>query len=645
MKVIQVSWLLFNSSEDSCENITAPRKYCHPIENQLLFFELPGIGSENWTECEYVLKNQLWKYDYFFIVFDTVLHEDDLWFAQQLVKMNKPFVLVRSKVDLDIKMDCSEDASSKIIKLRKKTFSTIDKIDVLKANVGVCFISSFNDDIGDMAKLKNHIISNLKAKKFETELYSLNALYKAINDKKYILLKKQILIVTTVVASISATRFSGIEVGVNIAILAMEIYHFINELGLCWKEKTSLINLADSQIKCSELEKTNWKILRYMLQQSPKCQGRREIAEVGCGDTTQSPTPYFHPDNNQIVFWDLPGVGTLEFPKDTYIKEMELHKYDYFFVFFDTVLQEDDLWLAKQLIKMKKPFCLVRSKVDKDVQIGLKNGIDEKTVYVNLRTKTFKSLNTHIHLKAHCKIFFISGQKKGVEEIDKLFQHIKENLSSIKSEAVVYTLHTLSQEMIEEKFKSLKSRVNTASLGTALISASPIPGIDIYANISILVNEIKHYIEVFGLTHKQIRKVSYRDQKQLKCKELFGLNSEKRTRKIVSAMFVNKYLVLFTALSVSDIFLPIVGSLISAATTATIVYKFLNEILENLHQDAVFVYDLILPLPVRIIKALKVRFENEGQVGLNKYIFDMLDRWKDETVMIGVIGEPNSGKN
>ncbi|XP_076081795.1 interferon-gamma-inducible GTPase 10-like isoform X2 [Mytilus galloprovincialis] len=257
-------------SEDSCENITAPRKYCLPIENQLLFFELPGIGSENWTKCEYVLKNQLWKYDYFFIVFDTVLHEDDLWFAQQLVKMNKPFVLVRSKVDLDIKMDCSEDASSKIIKLRKKTFSTIDKIDVLKANVGVCFISSFNDDIGDMAKLKNHIISNLKAKKFETVLYSLNALYKAINDKKYILLKKQILIVTTVVASISATRFSGFEVGVNIAILAMEIYHFINELGLCWKEKTSLIHLADSQIKCSELEKTNWKILRYMLQQSPK---------------------------------------------------------------------------------------------------------------------------------------------------------------------------------------------------------------------------------------------------------------------------------------------------------------------------------------------------------------------------------------
>ncbi|VDI20239.1 Hypothetical predicted protein [Mytilus galloprovincialis] len=373
-------------------------------------------------------------------------------------------------------------------------------------------------------------------------------------------------------------------------------------------------------------------------------EGEEGFAIVGRGDTTRVPTPYIHPKSSQIVYWDLPGVGTLDFPKNEYIEQMKIHEYDYFFVFFADVLHEDDLWVARQLIMMNKPFCLVRSKVDKDVKKGDKQGIDQNSVFVNLRTKTLKSINKHINLKAHCKLFLISC-KEGVGEIDKLVKHIKENVSSIKSEAVVYTLHTLSQEVIEEKFKLLKSRVNKASLGTALISASPIPGIDIYANISILVKEIKHYINVFGLTNKQIRKVSYRDKKQLKCKELFGLCSEKKTRKIVTAMFIEKYVVLFAALSISDIFLPIVGSVISAASTATIVYKFLNEILENLHQDATFVYDLILPLPVRIIRTLRVRFENEGQEGLNKYIFDMLDRWKEETVMIGVIGEPNSGKN
>lgn len=89
---------------ESCESISTPRKYCHSIEKQLLIFELPGIGSETWKKCEYVSKSKLWEYDYFFIVFDIGLHEDDLRLAQQLVKMKKPFVLVRSKVDLYIEM-------------------------------------------------------------------------------------------------------------------------------------------------------------------------------------------------------------------------------------------------------------------------------------------------------------------------------------------------------------------------------------------------------------------------------------------------------------------------------------------------------------------------------------------------------------
>ncbi|CAC5381418.1 unnamed protein product [Mytilus coruscus] len=339
-------------------------------------------------------------------------------------------------------------------------------------------------------------------------------------------------------------------------------------------------------------------------------EGAEGYAKVGRGDTTRSPTPYFHPNNKQIVYWDLP------------------------------VLEEVDVWLAKELIRMRKPFCLVRSKVDLDVE----EGTDAKTVINKLRTETLLSMDTDINLKTHCKIFFISCVKRNIGEIDALFQHIRENLPSIKFEAVVYSLNTLSQEVIEEKYKSLKSRVSKASVGTALIAASPIPGFDFYANISILVKEIKHYIEVFGLTSKQIRKVGYRDQKQLRCKEFFGLGSAKRIHGIVTKMFIQKYLFLITTLSISDIFLPIVGSVVSAGATATIVNKFLNDILENLKQDAIFVYDLILPLPARLIRKLQVIFEKEGQEGINKYIFDVLNRWKDEPVVLGVIGEPYSGK-
>ncbi|CAC5381419.1 unnamed protein product [Mytilus coruscus] len=219
---------------------------------------LSSIGSENMKKCEYLSKTQLWDFDFFFIVFDTVLHEDDLWLAQQ------------SKVDLDIELGCGEDARSIIKNLREGTLSTINKIEVLQSNIGVCFISSINEDIAEMAKIKNHINHNLKSKRYETILYSLNGLSKEIIKTKYISLKKRILFVTAAVGIISATHLSGIEFGINIAILAWELYHYINVLGLCRKEMKSLINAEDSQVKWSEVEKTRWKLVRYILHQSPK---------------------------------------------------------------------------------------------------------------------------------------------------------------------------------------------------------------------------------------------------------------------------------------------------------------------------------------------------------------------------------------
>lgn len=90
-------------------------------------------------------------------------------------------------------------------------------------------------------------------------------------------------------------------------------------------------------------------------------------------------------------------------------------------------------------------------------------------------------------------------------------------------------------------------------------------------------------------------------------------------------MFIEKYVVLFTSLSISDIFLPIVGSLVSAASTGTIVNIFLSDILEKLQQNASFIYDIILPLPARIIRKMQVMFEKESLEGINKYIFDALN--------------------
>lgn len=328
--------------------------------------------------------------------------------------------------------------------------------------------------------------------------------------------------------------------------------------------------------------------------------GEPGFARVGRGNVTTIPTTYCHPSNEQIEFVDLPGFGTLKYPKEGYIEKYKLCKYDYLMLFFDTVLCQDDLWAMHQIMKLEKPFSLVRSKLDEDVELGLKAGETEEIVIERLRTDIRTELETE-GFQYPVPIFLISGKKTRVGEMDELNTHILEKLSLTNEEkynAVIFSFGPLSKHVIEEKYKSLKKRAIAVTTGTALISAIPVPGIDLAINIGILVRELQHYINVFGLSRKQMESLQNFDYDQLKCK---GILSNKLGLKEITSIIgqqlgkVIATVTLVTIQSVLDVFLPIVGSVISSATTAGLVYKFLNGYLDDLRDDAILVYDHITP--------------------------------------------------
>ncbi|VDI47751.1 Hypothetical predicted protein [Mytilus galloprovincialis] len=97
--------------------------------------------------------------------------------------------------------------------------------------------------------------------------------------------------------------------------------------------------------------------------------GEQGYADVGFGDTTKDPTSYSHPDNDKIVYYDLPGVGTLEIKKENFINDMKMSDYDFIFIFFDKVITEDNLWLVGELDKMGKPYSTAAE--EKDMPIDL----------------------------------------------------------------------------------------------------------------------------------------------------------------------------------------------------------------------------------------------------------------------------------
>lgn len=55
-------------------------------------------------------------------------------------------------------------------------------------------------------------------------------------------------------------------------------------------------------------------------------------APIGVVETTMRRTPYRHPNIPNVVIWDLPGIGTTNFPPKDYLEKMKFCEYDFFII-------------------------------------------------------------------------------------------------------------------------------------------------------------------------------------------------------------------------------------------------------------------------------------------------------------------------
>lgn len=107
-----------------------------------------------------------------------------------------------------------------------------------------------------------------------------------------------------------------------------------------------------------------------------------EAAPTDCVETTMQVKDYHHPNYPNVVFWDLPGVGTRKFPAETYLTDVKFERFDFFIIISDTRFRENDVNLATEIQKMGKKFYFVRSKIDNDLRAEKKkrNFDQEKTL-------------------------------------------------------------------------------------------------------------------------------------------------------------------------------------------------------------------------------------------------------------------------
>lgn len=245
--------------------------------------------------------------------------------------------------------------------------------------------------------------------------------------------------------------------------------------------------------------------------------GEEGYAEVGVTETTASVKPYRHPKNPNLIFWDMPGVGTQSFPQGhKYLKIIGFRKYDFFLILFHKRFRIEDGWLAKKVTESGRSFCFIRTHVDADVSNDRKEdqtNHSKTNVITKIRQNCKQELvRAGIDLKDEY-IYLIDSYETNQYDFNKLTNTlIKSNvLVEEKRKALVLSLTPIIYDVIEEKRKALKERIWKIALASAVRGSFQVPEFSTSIDLMSIRSEFMEYRCQFGITDENLKNLPHSD--------------------------------------------------------------------------------------------------------------------------------------
>ena len=182
-----------------------------------------------------------------------------------------------------------------------------------------------------------------------------------------------------------------------------------------------------------------------------------DYAITGPVQETDEPAAYKYPDNPKIQLVDVPGVGSPVYPDlDTYCENVLMDTYDTFLILVGERITDLELQLAKKIKSMKKPFFLVRTKIDVDeYNAKRKKNPDIRGLEAKIRAYYEDKMKKH---GINAEVFLISNHYWDKWDFSKLVEAIVENLPESLKEALIMSLLIPSISVVSNKVKVLKGR-------------------------------------------------------------------------------------------------------------------------------------------------------------------------------------------
>ncbi|XP_067401791.1 interferon-inducible GTPase 5-like [Emydura macquarii macquarii] len=598
-----------------------PVQYCHLMYPMVFFSDLPGIDTPDFQPNAYLKQVKFRHYDVFIIIASERFRANHIKLAQELQRMGKKFYFVRSKVDLDLyneKHKKSFNEERILEKIRNNCVSNLSREGM--SSPQVFLVSSREFQKYDSPKLQKTLLKELYSHKIRAT--------EAPGDRGgpgywCMSVSPVLFLWNTVIWSPEGVNSPWGES----SLILIGIYVFFPRMtedskahwadlfskwgrrlpGLSKEEseefqtavKAGNLSKAISVVKKSDELLRNTKLniaitgdtgtgkssfINAVRSLNDKDDG---AAQTGLTETTKKPTHYPHPMHPNVILWDLPGIGTLNYPAKTYRKDVNLDRYDFFIIISAQRFTEADAHLAKEINSMGKKFYFVRSKVDVDLANEQREGNfnEEETLQV-IRNDCKDQLR-----KAGItspQVFLVSRWHFDKYDSPQLQETLANDLDTHKRHVFICALPSTSEEILKEKQKALQEQIWKQALKSCAIAAVPLPFLSVYCDVSILVDNMTEYCKSFGLDDgslaslaKQVRKSVLELKSVIKsplAKDISRDEALKRLREATGKrMMTAKYF-----LSV----VPLLGTGIAAERSYNVTYEMLHTFLDEVAEDA-----------------------------------------------------------
>ncbi|XP_052775820.1 T-cell-specific guanine nucleotide triphosphate-binding protein 2-like [Mya arenaria] len=231
-------------------------------------------------------------------------------------------------------------------------------------------------------------------------------------------------------------------------------------------------------------------------------------AEVSLFETTMNLSGYPHPDNPNLRI-----VGELTFTRDNYLQKAALSQFDFLLLLSASRFKENDIWLAKEFLKLKPNFHLffVRTKIDDDLRSSQKGRRKLQTAEdmhaLQQEIKEWARLNLVKDGISNANIYIVNNYDTAAFDFGTMYSKLMQNVSRLEREAMIMA----TKEVVQTKLAFLKSRISLVSQTAAEAAVFATAVTNKYpAEIYVLLEECRLYRSQLGLNLNSLEIIAKR---------------------------------------------------------------------------------------------------------------------------------------